>query len=160
MRPSLQSDCEAGSGESSNLKVRIDGSGDNVQDQVGVAIPDTQQTSGNGQDQVGATHDVEDLVDEDAEFACKPCAPSWKSSPHSPSRQEIAEHNVAHWPFRSWCPDCVAGKATGDHHRTTKGKDADESRIPILGFDYAFMSNTGDVDAGGKLSEAKTLVGK
>ena len=29
--------------------------------------------------------------------------------PQLPSPDEIARHNLSHLPFRSWCPDCVAG---------------------------------------------------
>ena len=142
-----------------DLCVHPYGIGGNVQEQVGAAVPDPH--SGSVQEQVGATHDVEELVDEEAEFICRPTrTQNWKPSPPAPSRQEVAEHNIDHWPFRSWCPDCVAGKATGDHHRVTKGKEEDESRIPILAFDYAFMSNTGDVGKYSEVSEAKILVGK
>ena len=30
-------------------------------------------------------------------------------SPCPPSRQEMLEHNLTHWPLRSWCKHCVAG---------------------------------------------------
>ena len=37
-----------------------------------------------------------------------------------PTQAEIEEHNVAHVPFRSWCPHCVKGKANGAQHRKTR----------------------------------------
>ena len=117
--------------------------GDNLQDQLGVAPgPDEPQE------------------DEDQFICQRTNTRRWKPSPATSSRQEIAEHRIDHWPFRSWCADCVAGKATADHHRVTSGKDDDESRVPILAFEYAFMSNTGDTIVDEEVSEAKVLVGR
>ena len=42
--------------------------------------------------------------------------------PETPSAQEVARHNLTHWPFRSWCPFCVSGKAMEGKHTTTKSK--------------------------------------
>ena len=63
-------------------------------------------------------------------------------TPSPPSRQEMLEHNLTHWPFRSWCKHCVAGKAKASGHRSTGNTGASE--IPIISMDYAFM---GDKDA-------------
>ena len=133
--------------------------GDNVQDQVGVAAPNHSSMDS---DQPGATIDVDDVASDDGQYISgKSTAQRHKPSPTAPSRQEIAEHNIDHWPFRSWCADCVCGKATGDHHRVTKDKEDDRCRIPILAFDYAFMSNHGEKrETDTEVSEAKILVGK
>ena len=118
--------------------------GDSVEDQLGVAPgPDEPPND-----------------DEDQLICHRTSTQHRKPSPATPSRQEVAEHRIDHWPFRSWCADCVAGKATADHHRVTSGKDDDESRVPILAFDYAFMSNTGDTRVDEEVSEAKVLVGR
>ena len=60
-------------------------------------------------------------------------------SPTPPSRQEMLEHNLTHWPFRSWCKHCVAGKAKASGHRSTGNTSASE--VPIISMDYAFMGD-------------------
>ena len=52
--------------------------------------------------------DDEQIEDEDTLETCQPCI---ASSPYAPSRQERAEHNVTHCPFRSRCSHFWAGKA-------------------------------------------------
>ena len=34
-----------------------------------------------------------------------------------PTKQEVLEHLPSHWPFRSWCKHCLAGRAVGAHHK-------------------------------------------
>ena len=76
----------------------------------------------------------DELVEvEDTFELCQPCV---ASSPYAPSRQERAEHNVTHCPFRSWCKHCVAGQAKNSPHYVDKSKDP-ESRVPIVSVDYA-----------------------
>ena len=31
--------------------------------------------------------------------------------PGSPSKEEVAHHNLTHWPHRSWCPVCVKARS-------------------------------------------------
>ena len=52
--------------------------------------------------------------------------------PGQPSQKEWEEHRIDHWPFRSWCPHCVKGRATGKQHT----KRQEECEIPVFGFDY------------------------
>lgn len=59
-------------------------------------------------------------------------------SPSAPSRQDMLEHSVTHFPFRSWCIHCVKGKCKSSKHSSAGG--AEESAVPIVGFDYAFLS--------------------
>ena len=84
--------------------------------------------------------------------------PKLAFSPYEPSRQERCEHNITHCPFRAWCRHCVAGKAVSSPHVVTSGKDTDESKMPVLGMDYAFMSNAGESSV--SRSEVKVLVMK
>ena len=42
---------------------------------------------------------------------------STKPEVHAPSLEEWRNHRLTHLPYRSWCPDCVAGKAVDDAHR-------------------------------------------
>ena len=59
-----------------------------------------------------------------------------------PSPKEVEEHNVAHIPYRSWCPLCVAGRAKDSHHtRSSKQLDSGEH---VLHMDYAFLGNRVD----------------
>ena len=61
--------------------------------------------------------------------------------PGAPTSKEIAEHNLTHIPFRSWCPSCVVGKARDRAHL----KQADsEKQLPEVVFDYCFMANEGE----------------
>ena len=69
-------------------------------------------------------------IDEE-EFAPKIVA----KDPGSPTQAEIDEHNVDHFPYRAWCECCVAGRGTGEQH-----VPGVESRIPILAFDYCFLT--------------------
>ena len=56
--------------------------------------------------------------------------------PGQPTWREYEEHRATHSPFRSWCPHCVAGQATGKPHRARSEK----SSIPIFAFDYLHAS--------------------
>ena len=60
-------------------------------------------------------------------------------SPSAPSRQEMLEHSLTHYPFRSWCPFCVMGKSKASNHSSTGG--VEESEVPVVAFDYAFMND-------------------
>ena len=40
-----------------------------------------------------------------------------KSAPVPPTDKEGEEHEVTHATFRSWCEECVAGRATEDPHK-------------------------------------------
>ena len=50
-------------------------------------------------------------------------------SPSAPSRQEMLEHSLNHYPFRSWCIHCVKGKSKSSKHSTTGGME--ESSVPV-----------------------------
>ena len=60
-------------------------------------------------------------------------------SPSPPSRQEMLEHNITHWPFRSWCNHCIAGKAKANKHSPTGGMS--QSEVPVVSMDYAFKGD-------------------
>jgi hypothetical protein len=58
--------------------------------------------------------------------------------PGSPTEEMIKEHDLTHLPYRSWCPQCIQGKAPDDAHRKT---DKDEKCIiPQVVFDYGFLA--------------------
>ena len=58
--------------------------------------------------------------------------------PGTPSARERAEHELTHWPLRSWCPSCVKGRATGQQHRSMKGEYS-ESLVARVLMDYGFL---------------------
>lgn len=66
--------------------------------------------------------------------------PKVMRAPTAPSRQEKAEHDITHCPFRAWCEVCVAGKSHAKGHLYgTSGTP--EGEVPLVAFDYAFMTD-------------------
>ena len=53
-------------------------------------------------------------------------------TPGDPTSEGFESHREGHLPYRSWCPHCLNGKATGRQHRP----QTKEQRILQLGFDY------------------------
>ena len=43
-------------------------------------------------------------------------------SPGTPSKIEREQHNMTHWPYRSWCEHCNKGRGVGQPHRSMKGE--------------------------------------
>ena len=74
-------------------------------------------------------------------------------SPSPPSRQEMLEHNLTHWPFRSWCKHCVAGKAKATKHSQSGATAASE--VPVISMDYAFMGDKDNEDTEAKAMDAE-----
>ena len=71
--------------------------------------------------------------------------------PYVPTEKERREHNVTHYPHRTWCECCVSGRSIAGAH----GRSRDEAD-PSAGefhFDYCFLKNEAKEDA------AVTLVG-
>ena len=52
-------------------------------------------------------------------------------------KSEVERHNVTHMPFRSWCPECVEGKARDKHHLKVEGQ------VDKMVFDYCFLGSEG-----------------
>ena len=60
-------------------------------------------------------------------------------APPVPTPQMVAEHEVTHIPYRSWCPACVAGRGRSySHHH--EGRD---STVPVISADYLYFSEKG-----------------
>ncbi len=56
--------------------------------------------------------------------------------PGMPSQKDIDEHEAGgHCTYRAWCEACVEGRGTGTPHKRGMGQ---ESKVPILAFDYLF----------------------
>ena len=102
------------------------GDGDQRSDQGQEAVADQRR-----EDAVEEERADQDVKDEE-DCGTKPVAPD----PGMPTQSEIEQHNIDHLPYRNWCDCCVRGKATGDPHR----RATTESRIPIIAFDYMFVT--------------------
>ena len=73
-----------------------------------------------------------DGTDEEQEYQMRKQPPD----PKLPSAQEIEDHRLDHFPFRNWCPHCMAGRALGEQRG---GQDC-EHKVPIIGLDYFFVT--------------------
>ena len=60
--------------------------------------------------------------------------PTSIKDPKLPSKQEIADHNMTHLPFRSWCRICVEARGRGRQHRRL-AHDVSKGNIPRLTMD-------------------------
>ena len=65
-----------------------------------------------------------------------------KSAPVLPTDKEREVHQVTHATFRSWCEECVAGRATEDSHK----RSATQPLVPLVAMDYGFLGRDTDVD--------------
>ena len=59
-------------------------------------------------------------------------------TPNMPTQSERDDHNLTHYLYRSWCPDCVEGRGIEMGHRL--GDDHSDRGVAIVGFDYMFMT--------------------
>ena len=62
-------------------------------------------------------------------------------TPIMPSKSEVEQHRIDHWPPRSWCDECVEGFGCEKGHFR---KSDDEPRSAIISFDYMFLKRTGE----------------
>ena len=51
-------------------------------------------------------------------------------SPKQPSAADIELHRITHWPYRSWCEECVKGRGLGEQRGTHAGR---AHEVPIVG---------------------------
>ena len=61
-------------------------------------------------------------------------------SPKQPSAAEVELHRITHWPYRSWCEECVKGCELGEQRGTHVGL---AHGVPIVGMDYFYMIEKG-----------------
>ena len=111
-----------------------------------------------GDEAAGESGEVIELDEEaDADWAPKRLAPD----PGVPTADEVAEHDVDHLPYRTWCESCVTGRGTGEQHR--KGP---VGSVPVIAFDYLLVTRGGVArreeaapreDAGGMMATTRTL---
>ena len=75
--------------------------------------------------------------------------PRLPHNPGRPTKQEVAEHCVTHWPFRPWGRHCVMGRASASPHRSRTEVDREFSceRIPTISVDHCFMGAAADEES-------------
>ena len=83
---------------------------------------------------------LEPVVEGDVDSDCDGETSGMKvrPQPRKPSAQEVENHMVDHYPWRSWCRYCVQSSSRGDHHQR---QDEDQNDIPVISFDYAFFTD-------------------
>ncbi len=110
---------------------------------------------------------IDDGGDDD-KFQCQSCdAPDHEGAdeqdavksrilpdPGEPTDCQREEHRASgHIPYRSWCPDCVGARGTGEQHRTRTG----ERRVCVFSFDYLFLDKAGKVLTRTEVTEGKDV---
>ena len=86
--------------------------------------------------------DGEQLVDaEDGEVVQ---VPQPHPEPRPPTARERASHALNHFPYRSWCKHCVAGRRNNAPHFARHPEDRS---VPALHLDYCFPKDNRDTVA-------------
>ena len=83
---------------------------------------------------------------------CSPCegeeeqavVPASLPTVYQPTHSEYLDHCVTHYPFRAWCKHCLEGRGREFGHEAHRG-DKDSRSTPVISFDYAFISDRGEV---------------
>ena len=89
--------------------------------------------------EAGGTVDTEVVDELEAEEEVEP--QETLSTPSMPSHDEVELHRaLGHINFRAWCDQCVEGRGKEMGHVSTEGR---ARAIPIIGFDYCFVSKAG-----------------
>ena len=60
-------------------------------------------------------------------------------SPIMPSKAEIEDHKIDHFPYREWCDECVEGMGRERVHLHTRSHE----REAVVSIDYMFVTNDG-----------------
>ena len=83
---------------------------------------------------------------------CAPCegeeeeaiVPASLPTMYQPTHSEYLDHCVTHYPFRAWCKHCLEGRGREFGHEAHRG-DKDSWTMPVIAFDYCFVSDRGEV---------------
>ena len=91
--------------------------------------------------------------------------PKRLNQPIRPSAEAVAEHEITHLPYRSWCPICVKAKGREDPHRRGANKpDKDDADpVPTVSFDYNTLEGKDGAegeDEDPRTRKVKVIVGK
>ena len=84
-----------------------------------------------------------DVEAAEEDFTCQECVPSRiLPDPGQPTQKQLEDHRIDHFPYRSWCPECVAARATGEQHK----RRLEEKLITTFSMDYLFLTKSRIVD--------------
>jgi len=98
-----------------------------------------RQVEGDGEFEGDAAPQID--VDLGGDEFGEPSAVVVRRPPAAPTQEEIRAHEVAHEPYRSWCPACVAGRGRAEYHWR---KDRSQDSIPSFGVDYGYLLGAED----------------
>ncbi len=76
--------------------------------------------------------EVEDFFEEESETMRMPRNPSL------PCAADIEEHRRTHYPFRTWCRECLMGRGLGEQRGAHAGRP---HSIPIVGVDFWYITS-------------------
>ena len=65
-------------------------------------------------------------------------------TPELPSRAEIEAHRIDHWPYRSWCDECVEGFGRERVHAHG------DCKVAMISMDYGFVTSKGPIVSEGE----------
>ena len=65
----------------------------------------------------GETHQVEDEFEQVSRGRYENPPVRVARNPRDPTDKEVEEHNVTHFPHRSWCPVCVKARGKEEAHK-------------------------------------------
>ena len=95
-----------------------------------------------GWQELGAVASADQKESKEADIEYEPCGQEFgkrdfkkMQDPKLPSHEEIAEHDLSHLPYRSWCRHCVKGRCRESPYEQSNEK-------PLMNevhFDYAFL---------------------
>ena len=77
-----------------------------------------------------ADAEAEDVIDVDDGVEAQ--MPRGIPSPPEPSAAEVARHNLTHFPYRSWCPHCLACRRPNAPHRQSKSSSSRKVPFSVL----------------------------
>ena len=63
--------------------------------------------------------------------------------PPEPSAEEVANHNLSHVPYKSWCPICVSTRGRKDAHQQGSEAHRGDGGWPVLSMDLMYSSVEG-----------------
>ena len=103
---------------------------------------------GQGNEQIG-----EDVLCSPCEEEEQAAVPGVLPSMYQPTHSEYLDHCVTHYPFRAWCKHCLEGRGREFGHEAHRG-DKDFRATPVVSFDYAFLSDRGEIVSREEFDEA------
>ena len=98
-----------------------------------------------GEDPICAPCEDPDSIDADVDLEAE--VQRAATDPGQPTQDQRDEHNLTHFPCRSWCRVCVLGRARDSPSRKVKAQFA-ESILPRVRMDYCFLTEDVNRESG------------